>query len=45
MGRIFAALDGIALQQLVYDDETMTNDSVAALQKILVALRQENGER
>jgi TetR/AcrR family transcriptional regulator, regulator of biofilm formation and stress response len=35
---IFATLDGIVLQQLVYDDEKMTDDTVAALQRVLVTL-------
>lgn len=36
---IFATLDGIVLQQLVYDDEKLTDESVEALQRVLVALR------
>lgn len=34
---IFATLDGIVLQQLVYDDVKMTDESVAALQRVLIA--------
>lgn len=40
---VFAALDGIALQHLVYDDERMTDASIEALQEIMVELKRQSG--
>lgn len=42
---IFAALDGIVLQQLVHGDRKMTDESIAALQDILSGLSKRGRKR